>query len=186
VNQTAIDERRTAPRRHWGVRAVLVGVVVAIAGMWVYVLFIGKVHSPNRLTDRTWAERAEPVCAATARRLAALPPPSSFLHVEPRAEALRQRAVVGEEATGLLQGQVAALRALPAPTGTHDGALLSAWFADWDRYLADRRDHIADWRAGHDRPFAETEANGGPISDRMDSLSTLNGMPSCVVPGDFG
>jgi hypothetical protein len=83
--------------------------------------------------------------------------------------------------------QLAELRALPAPTGPHDGEAAAAWFADWDRYLADRRDHIAQLaRPGHDKPFAESEANGGPISDRMDSLSTLNGMPSCVVPADFG
>ena len=141
--------------------------------MWIYVLFIGKEQSPNRLADQEWAKRAEPVCAATAKRLAALPAAATFAQVKPLEEALRRRADVGEQATALLDGQLAQLRALPAPTGPHDGVLLQAWFADWDRYLADRRDHIASWQAGHDKPFAESEANGGPISDRMDSLSTL-------------
>ena len=46
---------------------------------------------------------------------------------------------------------------------------------------------MADWRAGKDDAFAEAQTeSGGPISDRMDDLATDNGMPSCVVPGDFG
>ena len=186
MTQPTLDEATAARRPRWGVRAVLLAIVAALVGMWIYVLFIGKEQSPNRLADQEWAARAEPICAATAKRLAALPPASSFAQVEPLEEALRRRADVGEQATALLDDQVAQLRALPAPTGPHDGVLLQAWFADWDRYLADRRDHIASWQAGHDKPFAESEANGGPISDRMDSLSTLNGMPSCVVPADFG
>ena len=186
MTQPTLDESAAARRPRWGVRAVLLAIVAALVAMWIYVLFIGKEQSPNRLADQERAKRAEPVCAATAKRLAALPAAVTFAQVRPLEEALRRRADVGEQATALLDGQLAQLRALPAPTGPHDGVLLQAWFADWDRYLADRRDHIASWQAGHDKPFAESEANGGPISDRMDSLSTLNGMPSCVAPADFG
>jgi hypothetical protein len=169
------------------IRVVLAVVVLGLAAMWVYVLFIGKVQSPNRLADETWAPRAEPICAATAEAIAALPPAASFQDVKPKTEALRQRAVVGQQATDLLRAQLADLRALPPPTGEHDGKLLAAWLADWDRYLADRQDHIEDWQAGNDHPFAETESDGGgPITDRMDSLSDINGMPSCEVPQDFG
>jgi hypothetical protein len=169
------------------VRSVLVLVVLALAAMWVYVLFIGKEVSPNRLEDQGWAEQAEPVCATAAARVGALPSARSFAGIEPLDEALRQRAEVGQEATDLVAAQVAALRGLPPPTGPNDGALLTAWFADWDTYLGDRADHVAEWRAGRDRPFAETEADtGGPISDRMDALAKENGMPSCVVPRDFG
>jgi hypothetical protein len=169
------------------VRVILVAVVAGLAAMWVYVLFIGKVQSPNRLADQTWAPRAEPICASTAKAMAALPPAASFQDVKPKAEALRQRAVVGQEATDLLRRQLAELRALPAPTGPNDGKLLAAWFADWDRYLADRQVHVEDWEAGNDHPFAESETEGGgPITDRMDSLSDINGMPSCEAPLDFG
>jgi hypothetical protein len=178
---------QVAAERRRGMRVVLAVVVLGLAAMWVYVLFIGKESSPNQLGDRTWAERAEPVCAAVALKIGALPPARSFAAIEPIEEALRQRAAVGQQATDLLAGQLSTLRALPAPTGGTDGKLLDAWFADWDTYLADRQDHIEDWRAGRDRAFAETEADtGGPISDRMDALATQNRMPSCVVPGDFG
>jgi hypothetical protein len=186
VTDVVVTEAPAPARPRWGVRAVLFAVVAALVAMWIYVLFIGKEQSPNHLADETWAPRAEAVCAATAARVAALPPAASFAHITPLDEALRRRADVGVQATALLEQQLAELRALPVPTGPHDGKLLAAWFADWDRYLADRREHVAQWEAGHDKPFAETEVNGGPISDRMDSLSTLNGMPSCVVPADFG
>ena len=180
VDREVVPGEPDAPPRRW-VRVLLAAIVAALAAMWVYVLFIGDAQSPNVLDDETWPVRAEEVCAS------ALPPARSFAGVEPREEALRQRAKVGERATALLDGQLAALRALPAPTGEHDDELLAAWFADWDTYLQDRRDHLADWQAGHDRPFAETEADtGGPISNRMTALAKENRMASCVVPGDLG
>jgi hypothetical protein len=174
------------PSGRW-IRVLLVAIVAALGAMWVYVLFIADPQTPNVLDDETWPPRAEEVCSSAAADLAALPPARSFAGIEPIEEAMRQRADVAEQATVLLDRQLAALRALPAPTGEHDDELLSAWFADWDTYLQDRRDHIADWRAGHDRPFAETEADtGGPTSNRMDALAKENGMPSCAVPGDLG
>jgi hypothetical protein len=179
-------DQSDAPSRRW-VRVLLVAIVAALAAMWVYVLFIGDAPSPNVLDDDTWPTRAEAICASVAADLAALPPARSFADIEPLEEALRQRAEVGEQATVLLDGQLAAFRALPAPAGEHDDELLAAWFADWDTYLQDRRDHLADFRAGQDRPFAETEADtGGPISNRMDALAKENRMPSCAVPGDLG
>jgi hypothetical protein len=169
------------------VRALLAAIVVGLGAMWVYVLFIGDPQSPNVLDDETWPPGAEEICSDVADDLAALPPARSFADVEPLEEALRQRADVADQATDLLEGQVTAIRAAPAPTGEHDDVLLAAWFADWDTYLQDRRDHIADWRAGRDGPFAETEADtGGPISNRMNALAKENGMPSCAVPGDLG
>jgi hypothetical protein len=182
-----VSQTQTASRRRVGVRIVLVIVVLGIAAMWVYVLFIGKAQSPNKLADETWAQRAEAVCAATAAQVAALPPARAFRDVTPKSEALRQRAVVGQQATDLLRTQLDQLRALPAPAGRYDERLLEAWFADWESYLGDRQAHIADWRAGEDQPFAEgVAAGGGPITDRMDSLAQVNGMPSCEVPLDFG
>jgi hypothetical protein len=182
-----VTQTQTATRRRRAVRVALAGVVVAIAAMWVYVLFIGKAQSPNKLADETWAERAEPICRATADRLAALPPARAFRDITPKSEALRQRAVVGQQATDLLRAQLEQLRALPAPTGQYDERLLTAWFADWEAYLGDRQAHIADWQAGEDQPFAEGVAEGGgPITDRMDSLAQVNGMTSCEVPLDFG
>ncbi len=186
VGPEAGPEEAAPPGRRW-VRVLLAGIVVALGAMWVYVLFIGDPQSPNVLDDQTWPAKAEEVCAGVGADVAALPPARTFVDIEPLEEALRQRADVADQATGLLDGQLETMRALPAPTGEYDEELLAAWFADWDTYLQDRRDHIAQWRAGRDGPFAETEADtGGPISNRMTALAKENGMPSCVVPGDLG
>jgi hypothetical protein len=180
------DQAVGRSRRSW-VRGVLAVVILGLAAMWVYVLFIAQPENPNRLEDDVWAQRAEAVCASVAVELDAVPAAPTFADIEPLEEALRQRAAAGAQADALLAGQLAQLRALPAPTGRNDGLLLDAWFADWDSYMADREAHIQQWRQGEDRPFAETEADtGGPISDRMDDLAKDNGMPSCVVPQDFG
>ena len=151
VTQPTLDESAAARRPRWGVRAVLLAVVAALVAMWVYVLFIGKEQSPNRI-GRPGVGRRGPSPSAPPRpsgspRCRRRRPSRD---VKPLEEALRHRADVGEQATDLLDGQLAQLRALPAPTGPHDDVLLQAWFADWDRYLADRRDHVASWRAGHD------------------------------------
>jgi hypothetical protein len=173
--------------RRRGVRILLLAVVLALAAMWVYVLFVAPHRSPNRLDDRTWTAQAEEVCAAVTAEVAGLPPASSFAEITPKEDALRERAGVGQQATDLLRTQVRELRALPAPTGDDDPALVEAWLADWDIYLEDREEHVADWRAGNDHPFAESETEGGgPITDRMDELAKTNGMTSCVVPQDFG
>jgi hypothetical protein len=168
------------------VRGVLGVVIASLLAMWIYVLLIGKQQFPNQIHDATWPQAAESVCAANARAIAALPPAASFADIKPKSEALRQRADVGEEVTQLLRRRVADLAALPPPSVANDELLLQAWFADWRMYLSNRDDHVAEWRAGKDTQFAETEVDGGPISDRMDALATENAMPDCVVPDDFG
>lgn len=187
VVEVGAGAEEAAPRGRRWVRVLLAAIVLALGAMWVYVLFIGEPKTPNVLDDETWPPQAEQICATVAADVAALPPAHSFVDVEPLEEALRQRAEVAEQATELLEGQVTSLRALPAPAGEHDDELLAAWLADWDTYIQDRRDHIAEWRAGRDGPFAETEADtGGPISNRMTALAKENRMPTCVVPGDLG
>jgi len=61
VTRPTLDEAPASRRPRWGVRAVLLAVVAALVAMWIYVLFIGKEQSPNRLADQEWAKRAEPV-----------------------------------------------------------------------------------------------------------------------------
>ncbi len=168
---------------------MLVLVVLALVAMWIYVLFIGKEASPNRLEDQSWAAAGR---AGLRRHGGQGRRPALGPLVRRHHSRCRRRCANGPRSARrpptCVAAQVAALRgaARARPAGT-TARSLAAWFADWDTYLGDRADHVADWRAGHDRPFAETEADtGGPISDRMDALATENGMPSCVVPGDFG
>jgi hypothetical protein len=165
---------------------VLAVVCALLVVLWAYAFFIAEPRNPNRLQDRAWVERAEARCVETRDALDELPDPADLADVEPLAEALRQRAVIGEEATDLLEQMVDDLGLLPAPTGPDDEELVTLWLADWRTQLADRRAHIARWRAGEDVPFRETAFNDRPLGIRMSDFTTLNGMESCAPPGDFG
>jgi hypothetical protein len=177
---------RAAPRRLRPVHVVLGVVCALLAVLWVYAFFIADPQNPNRLEDRAWAERAEALCTHTRDRLDELPDPRSLAGVEPLAEALRQRAEIGEDATGLLIEMVDGLAALPPPSGPDDAELVSLWLADWRTQIEDRQAHIARWRAGEDVPFRETAFNDRPLGIRISDFTTLNAIDSCAPPGDFG
>jgi hypothetical protein len=183
----AAEAEERASRRRLRPVVVLLGIVcLLLAVLWVYAFFIAEPRNPNRLADRAWVGRAEAVCAATRVDLDRLPDPRTLAGVEPLAEALRQRAVIGEDATDLLEQMVDDLEALPAPTGPDDEQLVTLWLADWRTQLADRRAHIERWREGKDEPFRETAFNGRPLGIRISDFTTLNGLDSCAPPGDFG
>jgi hypothetical protein len=168
------------------VTLILGAVCALLAVLWVYAFFIADPRNPNRLEDRAWTDAAEARCAATRDELDRMPDPRGLADVEPLTEALRQRAVIGEEATDHLAVMVEDLEALPAPTGPDDEQLVALWLADWRIHLDDRRAHIQRWRDGEDRPFRETAFNDRPLGIRISDFTTLNAMDSCAPPGDFG
>jgi len=166
-------------------------VVVGIGVMWILALGQTGRSNPDRFPDRAWAKQASVVCARYGDQIDALPAARTFATVEPKSEALRQRADVGDRATDLLRAMVAELgRTAPADDKSRTGVEL--WLKDWTLYLADRDRHVADWRAGNDRQFAETAVQGEkvgkgvPVSVRMDTFADVNDMAACEVPQDFG
>lgn len=171
--------------------AAVIVVVLGLTAMWVYAFSLTGQDNPDVFPDRAWAANAESVCATYTARVDALPPARSFKDIQPRSEALRQRADVGTEATDLLREMVAELAGRePADEKSRTGVNL--WLQDWGRYLADRDRHVAGWRAGNDEPFSETAVSGEdvgkgvPVSIRIDAFAKANRMASCVVPQDFG
>jgi hypothetical protein len=179
-----------APRRRRNplALAAIVVIVVAFTAMWVYAFFFASRENPDKLPDEAWRERTEATCGEYRAVVDELPPARSFADVEPREEAMRQRADVGAEANLVLREMVAAIAAdEPDDAKSRDGA--ARWLADWDRYLAVREQHVEDWRAGIDEPFEEPPIEEGqitPVSLRMDAFAKINRMPSCQVPKDFG
>lgn len=174
--------------RDKGIRVVLALVVLAIALFWLYAFFWPR-EARDRIDDRAWAERAEAICAEYREQIDALPEAFRFEDIEPREEALRQRADVGQQATDLLRQMVADLRTAPTPADADSAEVVGEWLADWDRYLAARDAHVAEWRSGVDRRFAEPPAEEGeqaPVSLRMDAFAGTNDMASCKVPQDLG
>jgi hypothetical protein len=182
----APTDHRTGRRGVRPVTIVLGTVCALLAVLWVYAFFIAEPRNPNRMEDRDWVEQAEATCAATRAELDRLPDPRDLADVDPLDEALRQRALIGEDATNLLEQMVDDLEALPQPTGPDDAQLVSLWLADWRTQLSDRRAHVERWRAGEDEPFRETAFNGRPLGIRLADFTTLNEMDSCAPPGDFG
>ena len=182
----ALASARVLRRRRRAARAAVIGVVIAIAAMWVYAFFFAPRTSPDRMPDRAWDVSAEALCAPSKAAIDVLPSARSFKDVQPRLDALRQRADVGEQATNLLVERVNALRALPT-TDARTISLSQRWLHDYDVYIGDRRRQIESWRAGENKPFAESaNERKQPASDRMDAFARLNRMPSCAVPQDIG
>jgi hypothetical protein len=178
-------ERSRRHRRN-GARLAVVTAVIALGAMWIYAFVFAPRTSPDRMPDRAWGASAEALCATNKTAIDALPSARSFKDVQPRTEALRQRADVGEQATNLVAQRVAALRALTS-ADARTVSLSQRWLRDYDTYIADRRHQVDAWRAGEDKPFAESaNERKQPASDRMDAFARLNRMPSCAVPLDIG
>lgn len=156
---------------------LLAGVVVASFLFWIYALSgLAKREPPDSLQDPTFAQGAEPRCAAVAAQVAALPPASS-------ARTPAERANTVEVGTGLLRGLVADLRTI-VPAAGPDRDLVVAWLDDWDSYLGSRDDYARDVRADPRARFLVDDRDGQAITEPMDNLATVNRMPSCVTPGD--
>jgi hypothetical protein len=187
------EELRGDPpaRRVRPVTILLALVVLGLAGMWVYAFFFANRQNPDIFPDRAWAERATVICEEYQAQIDALPPARSFRDISPKEEALRQRADVADEATVLLRTMVAELGEVePADAKSRAGVAL--WYDDWALQLADRDRHVGKWRAGLDEQFAETAVRGRevgrgiPVSLRMQTFASLNGMKACAPSQDLG
>lgn len=178
----------TAPVRRRQLRPTVVLLLIALAAlaaMWIYIFFFADTNNPNRLPDRAWAKQAETICKGYAGQIDKLPDATTFANIKPKAEAMRQRAVVGQQVTDLLTSMVAAVRAAPS-TDAVTAAAVNRWLADYDTYLGDRHRQLGYWAAGEDPSFAETAVDGKPISLGMNDFAEANDMASCDVPQDLG
>jgi len=178
----------TAPIRRRRFRPAVVAVLAALAfltAMWIYILFFADTSNPNRLPDRAWTAKAETTCKGYADQIERLPDATTFADIKPKTEAMRQRAVVGQQVTDLLAAMVRDLRATP-PADAVAAEAVNLWLGDYDTYLGDRRRHLSYWAAGEDPQFAETKVGTRPASIGMDDFAAANGMTSCEVPQDLG
>lgn len=175
----------TAPprpeRKRWATPTrVLVGtVVLASFGLWVIALGrIGVGEPPDTLADPTFAAAAERLCAAALADVTALPPARTARSAGERSDTI-------DQASDRLARLTIDLRDL-APQEGEDATTVSAWLADWDTYLLDRRDYAERLRGDESAAFQLTTRSGQDITRPMDNLAQVNGMPSCATPGDVG
>jgi hypothetical protein len=178
----AVAEPRSR-RRTIGYAAAMLFVLAATI-MWIYAFFFASRRSPDKVPDRAWAVAAQTVCLDTKGRIDALPVAGTFRTIEPLTEALRQRALVLDQANDILAEQIARIRA-QVPADAETARITGEWLADWDLYLEDRRAHSLELEAGKDVPFTERTHKESPMSNRMNAFARVNEMPRCQTPQDL-
>lgn len=163
-------------------KPALVVVCGLIAAMWVYALFFASKESVNKIGDRAWQDFAEQQCAAAEASRATLADLRRVDKVGTRALAIR--ADIVDKATDTLQSAIDAIANQPV-VDDKGRALVPLWIADYRTYIADRRAYADDLRKGVNRPFAETQVEGIPISEKLSTFAADNRMASCTAPIDL-
>lgn len=166
-----------APRRRIG-RAVVLVLVVALAVMWVYVLFIANPESTeDKLHADAFPKAAQPVCRATVDELGRLGV------VNKRATSPQERAGFVDTTDAELLKMVQQLRTM-TPSPGEDATAIGKWLDDWDQWLRDRMTWAEKLHRGEDAPFLEKQRdNGEPNSKALNDFAQINSMPSCATPG---
>jgi hypothetical protein len=159
------------------VRIAVAVVIVALAVMWIYVLFIAKPEPTDRLTDRSFPTAAQPICKATIDNL------RNDGLLDQKASSPQDRASLADRADAQLADMVAQLRAkVPASGVAHDAT--TAWLDDWDQWLHDRAAWTDQLKAGQDVQFYEKQRGntGEPNSTALNAFAVTNEMSSCQTP----
>lgn len=161
-------------------RSGLTVVVLAMLAMWIYAFFFSSRESINKIGDAAWATRAEEICVAAKAELMEL---ADYSLIDDEAD-LAQRAeivVAANRILGRMVDDIAAAR----PDDPKGQALVPLWLADYRTHLDDRVDHAAALTAGENPPFAETQVDGLPLSEKIATFANDNRMPACAPPRDL-
>ena len=159
-------------------RTAAVAVVLALALMWIYVLFVANPESTaDKLTSDAFPKSAQPVCQSRLDELGRLGV------VNKMAASPQERAAIVDTTDSSLRAMVQKLRTLvPAPG--EDATAVGKWLDDWDQWLNDRVVWANTLRQGQDAPFLEKQrSNGEPNSRALNDFARENSMPACATPG---
>ncbi|MCU0261333.1 MAG: hypothetical protein MUE78_09965 [Ilumatobacteraceae bacterium] len=163
-------------------RIAVVTIVLAGAAFWTWALFFASKEAVNKIDDRAWAARAQAICEQTAAEREALADYSELDIDDP--DQLARRAALVDTATDGLTAMLDEIEAV-APADEKGRAIVPDWIADYRRYLEDRREYTETLRGGENVDFLETEANGIPVSERLETFAGDNEMPACAPPRDL-
>jgi hypothetical protein len=156
-------------------------VVVALVGMWVYVLYLafgpGRADPPEKLHDPQFARAAQQICNAALDEVAKLPPAFT-------SKTAADRAVVLAQANADFARMLDRLDAIVPPGD--DGTLTKEWLADWRTYLGNREDYATALRTDPKARLLVSPKKGGQITEYLDAFAGDNDMPACSTPGDAG
>ena len=178
------DER---PPRLW-VKLLLTVLCALMAAMWVYYFFFAKEQGVYQLEDRSWREKAAPICQAAQDERLKLADTGGGYITNPTVEQMRQRADIVDTATDILEGMLDRIMTIPVATD-RDRTLLAVFDENYRLVLKDRRRYTEELRAGNLVPYTETVVGGGPVSNVvLDFTAGVKGndVPSCSPPGELG
>ena len=169
--------------RPWWRRPSGIGAAVVVVGsfaLWAYAFSgVARRTAPDTLADKAFVAAAKPLCAAAQADIAELPSAISAKTAPERAETL-------EIATSRVEQLGGELRRSLTPESA-DFDILTRWFADWDRYVANRRAYATTLRTDSKARFQlDARSTGEGITKAMDNLATVNRMDECATPGDVG
>lgn len=164
------------------IKPLLVVICAGIALMWIYGFFFASKESVNRIGDRAWQQYAEQRCAKAELERIDLADMRKVNEVGP--EALRERATIVDKATDTLERALDDISSRQV-VDAKGQAIVPLWLADYRTYIQDRREYADDLRAGINEPFAETKADGIPISEKISTFAADNLMKSCAAPIDL-
>ncbi|MCY4069422.1 MAG: hypothetical protein OXE79_10020 [Acidimicrobiaceae bacterium] len=177
-----------------------------LAGRWLAGLFIAgsfvfwawafspwaRSENPARIDDRDFAAWADQRCAQAQEVIDALPSARQAASRAQRADHIDLGSnAVASLVTDLRRRAEVSLTAVTDSEGPADTELVGDWLADWDVYVADRRNHVVKLRtASEDTPDRELRfllldmTEGSTYTERMNGFARLNEMDNCQVPGD--
>ncbi len=156
---------------------------VAFAAFWTWALFFASKEPINRIGDVAWQQRAQSVCEAADRERLELADFRIMQDATP--ELVRERAGIVDRATDIMVRMLDDVVAV-TPSDAKGQDLVPQWEADYRAYLDSRRvfaDTLRD--TGVNSAFYEPDADGIPISEKIETFAGDNAMPACAPPRDL-
>ncbi len=162
-------------------RITVIVLVVAMAAMWIYVVYLalgpGRQPPPDRLQDTSFAVAAQQRCVAAHVIVDQLPTANQSTNA-------RDQATVVDQANAEFTSMLADLDDLVPPTG--EGRLADAWIADWRVYLDDRERYADALRSDPDARLLVSPKDRQQITEFIDAFAGDNRMIACATPLDVG
>lgn len=173
-------ELRPPEDGRWGWSLGRVAAGAAMIGMlafWIWGLSpLAPRGHPDELDDDAFPVFAEARCAEA---LVAIDQVPSALEAQTPLDRAGQLTATN----GVLFTMVEDLRA-NVPAAERDNELISRWLDDWDTYLDDREVYRTRLTEGIDTAFEVTARDSQQITELLDLFADVNGMASCMSPGD--
>lgn len=179
-------EQHAGRRNPFGLVAVVAGCLL-MAAMWGYYFFVASDEGVYQLTDTSWRQAAEPICAAAQEERLALADTSSGFIEEPTLEQMVQRADIVDRATDIVEEMLDSIAAIPVATD-RDRAVLEVFEENYRLVIADRRRYTANLREGDASRYTETVVAGGPVTNVVSDFTAGvkgNNVPACSPPREL-